>query len=71
MATDPAHKLSNHQLAQIYMHHFGGSFLPTAVSELTGGTVNETWLLDLRGSGKVVLRIAPAQTTKPFGMRLF
>jgi aminoglycoside phosphotransferase (APT) family kinase protein len=59
MTNDVQHTLTRDQIAAMCRRGFGSAAHIESVQELTGGTFNETYLLELVGEGNVILRVAP------------
>jgi hypothetical protein len=60
--SDSPTKLTSEQITLLCQRGFGSETNLELVQELGGGTVNETYLLELAGENKVILRIAPPPT---------
>ena len=52
-------KLTSAQITAMCQRGFGGEVTIESVQELGGGTFNETYLIELAGKPKVILRVAP------------
>ena len=59
-------KLSAEQMIAILGRSFGSGFHPLGMKELGGGTLNETYLVDISEKEKVILRIAPHPTPNTY-----
>lgn len=57
--TGSSTKLNLDQITAILERYFGVSSHAFDVKELGGGTFNETYLIEITGNEKVVLKIAP------------
>ena len=60
--SDLPKKLTLDQIALLCQRGFGSETNLELVQELGGGTFNETYLLELAGGNKVILRVAPPPT---------
>ena len=60
MSNTLQNKLTHDQITVICQHGFGSGVKLTSVQPLEGGTVNETYLVELDGKPRMVLRVAPA-----------
>jgi aminoglycoside phosphotransferase (APT) family kinase protein len=59
-------KLSSDQIQAILTRCFGSGSSSLEVKELSGGTFNETYLVDVSATEKVVLKIAPSPAQSPY-----
>ena len=62
MSNTLQNKLTHDQITVICQHGFGSGVKLTSVQPLEGGTFNETYLVELDGKPRMVLRVAPATT---------
>lgn len=61
-SNDPQAALTPDQITAMCQRGFGNEVKPKSVRELGGGTFNETYLVELAGETRVVLRVAPSPT---------
>ena len=62
MSNSLKNKLTYEQLNLICQHGFGSGVKLNSVQPLEGGTFNETYLIDLDGKPRLILRVAPPAT---------
>ena len=62
MSNSLKNKLTYDQITVICQHGFGSEVKLTSVQPLEGGTFNETYLVELGGKPRLVLRVAPPTT---------
>jgi aminoglycoside phosphotransferase (APT) family kinase protein len=62
MSNSLQNKLTHDQITVIFQHGFGSGVKLNLVQPLEGGTFNETYLIELEGKPRMVLRVAPPDT---------
>ena len=62
MSNSLQNKLTDNQINAICQRGFGSGVKLNSVQQLEGGTFNETYLIELTGKDKLVLRVAPSAT---------